>query len=206
MNLSTTLQAVARHAGHRPAVSSEGGILTYAQLDHQAACIAGALLGRHNLGPGARVGLAMENCPEFLPALYGIWRAGMAAIPINSKLHPREMAWILADAEARLCIASPKIADGLVPTGGDVANRPPPIIVTGTNDHMRLLTAEPVRNAFAMAESEAWLFYTSGTTGRPKGAMLTHRNLLFGCQSYYADIDFLGPEDTILHAAPLTHG
>jgi long-chain acyl-CoA synthetase len=52
----------------------------------------------------------------------------------------------------------------------------------------------------------AWLFYTSGTTGRPKGAMLSHRNLLFACQCYYADIDRIGPQDAILHAAPLTHG
>ena len=55
-------------------------------------------------------------------------------------------------------------------------------------------------------QAEAWLFYTSGTTGRPKGAVLTHRNLLFACHCYYADIDYIGPEDTILHAAPLTHG
>ena len=113
MNLSLTLHAVARHLPDRPAVSWEDGALSYAALEDQVRRIAGALLGRHALQPGARVALAMENCPEFLPALYGIWRAGFAAVPMNSKLHAREMAWIMADSETRLCLASPKLADGL---------------------------------------------------------------------------------------------
>ena len=205
MNLSLTLQNVARSWPGRPAVSWEGGALSYAALEAQVQHIAGALLHRHGLKPGMRVALAMENCPEYLPALYGIWRAGLAAVPMNAKLHPREMAWILENSESRLCLASPKLAGELSspdPSGSTL----PPIVATGTVDYTALLTGRRSGTVPAEPMGEAWLFYTSGTTGRPKGAVLTHRNLLFACHCYYADIDFIGPQDCILHAAPLTHG
>jgi long-chain acyl-CoA synthetase len=144
----------------------------------------------------------MENCPEYFPLLYGIWRAGLSAVPLNSKLHPKEMAWILADSEAKLCFASPKLADGLSAPGLGAL---PPIIATGTADHRALLSGNPLTGV-AFDGAEAWLFYTSGTTGRPKGARLSHRNLLFASHCYYADIDYIDTRDTILHAAPLTHG
>ena len=205
MNLSLTLRTIAQRWPDRPAVSWEQGALSYAGLQDQVERIAGALLGRHALRSGARVALAMENCPEFLPALYAIWRAGLAAVPLNSKLHPREMAWIMADSETRLCLASPKLAEGLSAPG--VSSAPlPPILAVGTADYAALLTGAASDSPPADPQAEAWLFYTSGTTGRPKGAVLTHRNLLFACHCYYADIDRIGPEDTILHAAPLTHG
>jgi acyl-CoA synthetase (AMP-forming)/AMP-acid ligase II len=205
MNLSLTLRTIAQHLPTRPAISWEGGTLSYGALEAQVCHIAGALLTRHAMNAGARVAVAMENCPELLPALYGIWRAGLTAVPINSKLHAREMAWIIADAEARLCLATPKIADGLSAPG--LSSVPlPPVLATGTADYAALLQGPPERNVPTDPNDEAWLFYTSGTTGRPKGAVLTHRNLLFTGHCYYADIDFIGPTDTMLHAAPLTHG
>ena len=205
MNLSLTLRTIAQQMPHRPAVSWEEGALSYAALESQVQRIAGALLERHGLRPGARVVLAMENCPEFLPALYGIWRAGLAAVPLNSKLHPREMAWIMADSETKLCLASPKLAEGLSASG--ISSAPlPPILAIGTADYRALLGRAARVAVPADPQAEAWIFYTSGTTGRPKGAVLTHRNLLFACHCYYADIDYIGPHDTILHAAPLTHG
>ncbi len=205
MNLSLTLQNAARHLPDRPAVSWEGGRLSYGAFEHQVQRMAGGLAERHGLKPGARVAVAMENCAELLPALYGIWRAGLAAVPINSKLHAREMAWIMADAEVRLCLATPKLADGLS-APGIATGTLPPVLVTGSADYAALLDGASVGTVPGDAEAEAWIFYTSGTTGRPKGALLTHRNLLFACHCYYADIDYIGPEDTILHAAPLTHG
>jgi long-chain acyl-CoA synthetase len=205
MNLSLTLRSIAQQFPDRPAISWEGGRLGYAGLEAQVQRIAGALLDRHGLKPGARVALAMENCPEYLPALYGIWRAGLAAVPINSKLHAREMAWIMADSETRLCLASVKLAEGLSAPGASSAPLPP-ILAIGTRDYAALLAGPPLTTVPTDPQAEAWLFYTSGTTGRPKGAILTHRNLLFACHCYYADIDHIGPEDTILHAAPLTHG
>ena len=147
----------------------------------------------------------MQNCWQFLPLLYGIWRAGLVAVPLNSKLHPREMAWILGHAEVGLCCASPEIAEAL--SSPETAQSPlPPILATGSKDWMRLSEGPALTGSPVAPDAEAWLFYTSGTTGRPKGAILTHRNLLFSCHCYYADIDALGPQDCILHAAPLTHG
>ncbi|HJZ30063.1 MAG TPA: AMP-binding protein [Hyphomicrobiaceae bacterium] len=205
MNLALTLEAVAGRAGHRPALTWEGGTRSYRELAAEARRIAGALSDRHGLRPGERVALAMHNCWQFLPLLYGIWRAGLTAVPINSKLHAREMAWILTNAEARLCFASPDIAEALSQPGLGTGALPS-IIAIGGRDHTLVTEGPPLSQLRPAPEEEAWLFYTSGTTGRPKGAVLTHRNLLFSCHCYYADIDAVGLGDHILHAAPLTHG
>ena len=204
MNLSRILQSVALIHPTRPAISAPGIALTYADLETQVAAIAGTLLKRHGLKPGDRVGIWMENCAELFPALFGVWRAGLAAVPINNKLHPRELQWILDNSGSKLCIVTPDLAEKLaeLPTG----TRLPPVIATGTRDYAALLEGAPVTIGPTDPTDEAWLFYTSGTTGRPKGAVLTHRNLLFMVHAYYADIDFLGPDDTTLHAAPMTHG
>jgi len=204
MNLSRILQSVALAYPSRTAISAPGASLDYAGLELQVASIAGALRERHGLGKGDRVGIWMENCAQLYPVLFGVWRAGLAAVPINNKLHPKELAWILENSGARLCVVTPDLAEKLseLPSGTPL----PPVIATGTRDYAALLAGDPVREAPVSPTDEAWLFYTSGTTGRPKGAVLTHRNLQFTAHTYYADIDFLGPDDTMLHAAPMTHG
>jgi acyl-CoA synthetase (AMP-forming)/AMP-acid ligase II len=204
MPLSNTLRVAAAAHPEAPAISDGERRITFRELEGQAARIAGSLRHRHGLQPGARVGLWMENCLEFLPALYGIWRAGLVAVPINNKLHAKELAWILNNAEARLCIVTPDIGGKLAEVPADVAL--PPIVTTGSQDHARLLQGEEIASSPMDPGAEAWLFYTSGTTGRPKGAALTHRNLLFMTHCYYADIDFIDTSDTILHAAPMSHG
>lgn len=203
MNLSHTLQTVARHLPQAPAITFAGRQLTYGAFEHQVACIAGALRNRHGLKTGDRVAIVMDNCLEFLPALYGIWRAGLAAVPVNSKLHPKEVAWIVGDCGAKLIVATAALADTL----GTFANHAwPRVLIAGTREWMAMLFSDPIIETENDADREAWIFYTSGTTGRPKGAILTHRNLLFAAHAYYADIDFLDAQDCMLHAAPLTHG
>lgn len=203
MNLSLTIQSIARHSPDLPAITCETERLTYAGLEQQAARIAGAMLFRHALKPGARIGIAMENCAEILPVIYGAWRAGMTVVPMNSKLHPREMAWILRNSQAQLCIATPELAEKMSATAGETW---PPVIVTGTRDYQALLAGEAIQGVPGDPDEVAWLFYTSGTTGRPKGAQLTHRNLLNMMYCYYCDVEPVGPGDTCLHAAPLSHG
>jgi acyl-CoA synthetase (AMP-forming)/AMP-acid ligase II len=201
MNLSLGLAQIARRSPGNPAILWDGGSLSYGGFEDQTARIAGALRSRHGLKPGAHIGMAMENSPEFLPVLYGIWRAGMTAIPMNAKLHPRETAWILENAGARLCVATPKQAQAL----GGVAGVPE-IVATGSSDFAALLLAEAVPGVDGQPTDPAWIFYTSGTTGRPKGAVLTHRNLATMSLAYMADVDRIGPEDVRMHAAPMSHG
>lgn len=202
MNTSMMLRTVALHLPHRPAITSESGTIDYGTFEQHAAAIAGALRDRHGLARGARVAIVMDNCGEFLPALYGIWRAGLCAVPVNSKLHAKEVAWIIENSETRLVIASRKHADALTETGiGSV-----PVVVTGSADWFSLLKGSPVEEIESAPEEDAWLFYTSGTTGRPKGAVLSHRNIVFACHAYYADIDFVDDRDVYVNAAPLSHG
>ena len=145
----------------------------------------------------------MTNCAEFFPCLFGAWRAGLTAVPINAKLHAREMSWILENCAASLCIMTPDIAASV----SDAADAFwPEIIATDSADYQTLLKGEPAPIRSGSPEEPAWLFYTSGTTGRPKGAVLSHRSLLFMTHAYYADIDAVGPRDTMVHAAPLSHG
>ena len=203
MNLSMMLKSTARQLPSAAAITSASTSMTYADFEGQVAHIAGALRKRHGLARGDRVGLTMTNCVEFYPMLYGIWRAGLTAVPINSKLHARELAWILQNCGARLAVATPDVADRMseYPDEGW-----PDIVSTGSSDYQKLLSGESIHDVQSEPDDTAWLFYTSGTTGRPKGAQLTFRNLLFMVFTYYADIDFIGPDDTVLHAAPLSHG
>lgn len=79
------------------------------------------------------------------------------------------------------------------------------VICAQTEDYERLLRGEPMAPVVTKQADRAWLFYTSGTTGRPKGAILSHRNLLFMSHAYYADIDGLGHDDVKLHTGPMSH-
>ena len=205
MNLAAHLSKTARTFGDRPALTvGARPVLTYAQLAERAARLAGVLVDRFGLGPGDRVAIIMSNRPAFFEVLYGAWHAGLAIAPINARLHQREFEYILRNANAKLCFVSPDLAETVAPlvaTLPDLAH----VIVVDQPDYERLLAHEPVAMVEASPTDVGWLFYTSGTTGRPKGAMLTHRNLLMMILSYYADIDQLDTSDTCIHAAPMSH-
>ncbi len=98
MSMPQILHAVALASPESVAVVEEERTLTYREFDEQVSRIAGSLMQRKGCAQGDRVGIWMENCLEFLPVLYGIWRAGMVAVPINNKLHPKELAWILENS------------------------------------------------------------------------------------------------------------
>jgi acyl-CoA synthetase (AMP-forming)/AMP-acid ligase II len=127
--------------------------------------------------------------------MFACWHAGLVAVPMNAKLHPKELAYIVENSGAKLCFVTPDLESAV----------PLPISVSSAA-YWKLFSSETLAIQDVKPDDGAWLFYTSGTTGVPKGAVLTHRNLLFASHCYFADIDKLGPLDSTLHAAPLSHG
>jgi acyl-CoA synthetase (AMP-forming)/AMP-acid ligase II len=198
MNLHTLLAASAARFGGRGAVyHGLDLVLTYAELDHRSRRLAAGL--RAAGLQGERIVIASENQPACVELLFGIWAAGAAAVPVNAKLHPREMLQIIEDADARLVFASSALAPGLAGARG--------LTVIGSRAHEALVADAPLARSVEVApDALAWLFYTSGTTGRSKGAMLSHRNLLAMSIAHLADIDALSEHDSQIHAAPMSHG
>ena len=205
MNLASVLFQVGRRTPDAVAVSSAAATFRFAELCGRAQCIAGALRNRLGLAAGERVLICAENMAEFFELVFGCWAAGLVAVPVNAKLHRNEVAHIAADSGARIVFTSNALAEGLGGLRGEVESVAE-VVVIGGDRHAHLLAADPIDAQTVAPDDTAWLFYTSGTTGRPKGAMLTHRNLLFASLCYYADIDRIGSADTMLHAAPLSHG
>jgi long-chain acyl-CoA synthetase len=195
MNLAHLLHDTARRLPDAPALAlGARTVATYRDLSARVAALAAGLRAR-GLAPGDRVALAMKNCPEYYEIMLGCWHAGLGAVPVNAKLHPREFAYILENSGAKLAFVTPELASS-IPGGLSIAS----------DEFRRMRSGPPAPTVDVSPHDLAWLFYTSGTTGVPKGAMLTHRNLLFATLAYFADIDRLGPGDSILHAAPLSHG
>jgi acyl-CoA synthetase (AMP-forming)/AMP-acid ligase II len=135
--------------------------------------------------------------------LFAIWHAGLVAVPLNAKLHPKEVAFILDDSEATLCFVTDDVAAGVAGIAGDV-KRVKRIISVDTREYLEL-TADPIPQAVRSRDDLAWLFYTSGTTGRPKGAMLSHLNLALMSWSYLCDFDSITEGDSFLHLGPQSH-
>ena len=206
MDTTVLLRRAAMRWRDRPAVAlGERTLATFAELDDRASHLAGAFAGRLGLLPGDRIALAMTNAPAYLEILFGAWYAGLAAVPMNAKLHPREFAYILKNSSARACFASTELMDAI--SGG--ANEVPSVehwIEVGSAEYEGLFDGEALDPVGVAPDDLAWLFYTSGTTGKPKGAMLTHRNLMAATLNYFSDVDEISLGDCIIHAAPMTHG
>jgi long-chain acyl-CoA synthetase len=177
---------------------------SYATLASRCARLA-AGLRRAGAVPGDRVALFMANSAEYLELLFASWWAGLAAVPVNAKLHPRELAFILGHSGAKLLFTTRDLAEGAAMGAGE-APGPIRIVVAGSAEYDGLFGDQDAAPCERAADDLAWLFYTSGTTGRPKGVMLTHRNLAAMSLCYFADVDSIAPGDAIVHAAPMSHG
>jgi acyl-CoA synthetase (AMP-forming)/AMP-acid ligase II len=192
MNLVHLLLRSARSLPERPALAiGKRPVRTYGQMASRVARLSSGLSNKLSLKKGDRLALAMKNCPEFYEVVFACWHAGLTAVPMNAKLHAKEFAYILENSGAKACFATP-----------DLQSSVNGISISELDDFLD----EPASPADVDPDDTAWLFYTSGTTGVPKGAMLTHRNMLFQTHAYFADIDKLGPGDNALHPAPLSHG
>lgn len=206
MNIANLLVRAGRvHGGHLAVALGERPWATYGDLAHRVACLAGGLRGTIGLDAGDRVALVMKNAPAYVEVMFACWHAGLVAVPVNAKLHAREFAYILDHAGARVCFVTADLAETVsgLATGIETLER---FIAVEDDAYADLVAGEPMAVADRAPADTAWLFYTSGTTGMPKGAMLSHRNLLAMTTSYFADVDTIAPGDAILHAAPMSHG
>ena len=204
-NIAQSLFNRVRAQPHAPAISAGSLTWSFGEFGARAHLLAGGLRTAAGLAQGDRVVLCMENRAEFLEVLFACWTAGLCAVPVNAKLHPKEVAHIVGDCGARAVFTTEALIEGLVAELA-VMDPVPFLSVVGTQAYERLLQGVPMACAEVAATDIAWIFYTSGTTGKPKGAMLSHRNLMFMTLAYHADIERVEPGDTKLHAAPLSHG
>jgi long-chain acyl-CoA synthetase len=177
MNLAGSLTAAAGRHETRPALAFGDGELTFGELDAASARVAGMLRAR-GLRPGDRVGVMLPNVPQFAMAYYGVLRMGGVVVPMNPLLKPREVEYYLTDSGAAL------VLDDAAALPGD---------------------GEPALGVVERNEQDtAVILYTSGTTGRPKGAELTHGNLVRNA-GVMRELLSVSRDDVILGALPLFH-
>lgn len=202
MNIANHMRRAGLAFPERPAIAvGSSTVVRYGELAGRVARIAGGL--RQSLGAGERVALVMKNCPEYLEVLYAIWHAGLVAVPVNAKLHREEVRYILADSGARACFSTPGLTTTVAAAAGEALTH---LVEVDSPALANLRAAESIPVATVDPDDGAWLFYTSGTTGRPKGALLSHRNLLGAMTGYFADVDPGAPWRAMAHPAPLSHG
>jgi long-chain acyl-CoA synthetase len=207
MNVAEWLAASARLRPDAPALLTGFDLdADYATFARRSAAIGAALSREYGIAPGDRVGLFATNCTQYLECLYGIWWMGAVAIPINAKLHAREAAWICSDAGAKLTFVSDDTVAALMEARDEL---PAAMKTLSVDSDAYRTMREGVGTPAPLArevDDLAWLFYTSGTTGRPKGVMLSHGNLVAMTLCYLADVDYATPNDASLYAAPISHG
>jgi long-chain acyl-CoA synthetase len=203
MNVAQLLVRAARAFPDRLAIAhGEAPHVSYRELARRAAVLARYLRDTLGLQTADRVGLFMKNGPAYLEVLLASWWAGLTPVPINAKLHPLELAYILENAGARLCFVSFDLGQAAASVAGAVR-----LVDVESTEYARALAGNaeaPIQ--WNVPDDVAWLFYTSGTTGRPKGVMISHRNLLAMTLCYFADVDRIDAGDCIIHAAPMSHG
>jgi len=203
MNLALWLERAGRSYPDHPAVSSGArAAFSYGDLASRAARLAAALRAL-GLQDGDRVVIAAKNSIHYPELFYAAWHAGLAVVPANAKLHGLELGYILEHSGARVCFVSSELVSAVA---AHVPKTLEHLIEVDGPEYRRLLKADAIAAAPRNPDDLAWLFYTSGTTGRPKGAMLTHRVLQWASYAYAAEVDPIMPWNAIVHAAPMSHG
>jgi acyl-CoA synthetase (AMP-forming)/AMP-acid ligase II len=209
VNTFAFLAKAARQRPDAPAISHGGETLTYQQFRDRALAIGGNLRSR-GLLEGDRVAFVLANSPRVLETIYGCFAAGLIVVPINARLHPLEIAYIVENSGADVLIHGPEYNAGILEhsrafegvhricTEEAEGARPFETLLDPAQALSQHLDADP--------EDPCWLFYTSGTTGRPKGATWTHRVVRVMLMNYLADVHNVQPGEVVLHAAPLSHG
>ncbi len=194
-----------------PLVRQLDGNVSFAQMDHASDRIAAGLMQK-GMGKGERIALYCINGPEFAIAYLGILKAGATVVPVNLLLSPSEVSYILEDSGARVLIYHQAMAEkvaaarpgvpglelavriGAEPDGGDLPF-----------DDLLSAAGDPPAVDFDPKDDVAVVLYTSGTTGQPKGAQLTHGNLLANTDSVRRALDLQPGRDNMLVVLPMFH-
>ena len=201
-NLARLLTDAAAEHGGRPAVRLDDLTLTYTELDAAVSRCAG-LLREAGVSPGDRVGVMLPNVPQFPVVYYGVLRAGGIVVPMNVLLKERETRFYLDDPGARLVLVAEEVAAAARAGADAVGAR---CIVVDDAFAEQLAGAEPVTgDAEREGSDTAVILYTSGTTGTPKGAELTHDNLYDNARVTATTLFEFTCEDVVLGALPLFH-
>jgi acyl-CoA synthetase (AMP-forming)/AMP-acid ligase II len=200
VNIGQFLTQAARLYAGRAALTFENNTFSYAEFDRRVDALATAFT-QLGLRRGDRVVLWSHNRPEVIETMFACWKRGFIVVPANASLAVNEVAFLVTDCAATALLHGPGFAPATAEV--DVAHR---IGFGGGYDVLLQQGAGGPREEVEVPDdAPAWLFYTSGTTGRPKGAMLTHANLTFMVTSWCADLHCVQPEDVVLHCAPLSH-
>ena len=184
MNIAHLLERHARLSPDRTVLFHGPEPHATAQAWAQRSARVAARLRQQGLLPGDRVVLFMRNHPRYLELMFGIWWAGMVAVPVNAKLHPKELEWIVDNAQASWLFHTRDVLPDASALGLPAMD--------AEGDACTAWLDEPIDTtpvAERASTDTAWLFYTSGTTGRPKGVMITHRNLMTMGLTYFNDVD-----------------
>jgi long-chain acyl-CoA synthetase len=183
---------------------------TYRQFRERALAIGGNLLA---LGcePGDRVAFCLANSPRILEVIFGCFAAGLVVVPVNARLHAREMAYLIGNSETKVFIHGDEYQDAIdanISLFSGLIARICTEETAGTDHFDQLLNPANVLPSAheAAPEDICWLFYTSGTTGKPKGAIWNHRMVGRIIMNYLADLHNIQPGEVVLHCAPMSHG
>ena len=201
-NLAQNLATTAARDGAAPAVRLGENVLNFTQLDEASARMAG-LLREHGVRPGDRVGLMLPNVPQFAASYYGILRAGAVVVPMNVLLKTREVAFYLDDSQAKLMVAWHGFAEDAM-AGAATVGTECLVVTPGEFENLLAATAPQDRIVERDGADTAVILYTSGTTGTPKGAELTHTNLIRNAE-IAVELFSAGSSDVLLGALPLFH-
>jgi len=211
MNVGTLFTKSARTYPEKLFIAYGDYELTYQQANKRINKLANGLKSL-GIKKGENVVILLHNCPEFLETLFACFKAGIGTVPINFRLHPKECSFIINNSEAVAVILGDDFRNSLYALKKEMPRVNHYICISDPLEGMlryeELIDGKSAHFLDVDVERDdlAWLFYTSGTTGQPKGAMLTHHVLTTMTMNFFADITPLGPEDAILHAAPLSHG
>lgn len=209
VNSFAFLEKSARHRPNGLALIQGEERISYSEFRDRALAFGGNLLAM-GCKKGDRVAFCLANSPRIMEVIFGCFAVGLVVVPVNARLHVREMAYIVGDSGAKILIHGEEYQDGIsanedlfsgvvrICTGKAKGAAPFDSLLNPANALTHAVDAG--------AEELCWLFYTSGTTGKPKGAMWNHRMVRCVVMNYLADLHNIQPGEMVLHCAPMSHG